>query len=90
MMTQLRLAGVLEKVRGVVFGTCSDCTPGSGGYASFTLEEILNDHLKPLSVPAWQGAMIGHNMAQWTLPVGLDVEIDATAGTIAMAEPAVT
>jgi muramoyltetrapeptide carboxypeptidase len=90
MMTSLRLAGVLEKVRGVVFGTCSDCTPGSGGYASFTLEEILNDHLKPLRVPAWQGAMIGHNMAQWTLPVGIEVEIDATAGTIAMTEPAVT
>jgi muramoyltetrapeptide carboxypeptidase LdcA involved in peptidoglycan recycling len=34
--------------------------------------------------------MIGHNMAQWTLPVGIDVEIDATAGTIAMTEPAVT
>ncbi len=90
MMTSLRLAGVLEKVRGVVFGTCSDCTPGSGGYASFTLEEILNDHLKPLRVPAWQGAMLGHNMAQWTLPVGIDVEIDATAGTIAMTESAVT
>jgi len=90
MMTSLRLAGVLEKVRGVVFGTCSDCTPGSGGYASFTLEEILNDHLKPLRVPAWQGAMIGHNMSQWTLPVGLDVEIDAATGTISMAEPAVT
>jgi muramoyltetrapeptide carboxypeptidase len=90
MMTSLRLAGVLERVRGVVFGTCSDCTPGSGGYASFTLEEILNDHLKPLRVPAWQGAMIGHNMAQWTLPVGLEVEIDAAAGTIAMTEPAVT
>src|SRR5262245_30654728 len=89
MMTSLRLAGVLEKVRAVVFGTCSDCTPGSGGYASFTLEEILNDHLKPLRVPAWQGAMIGHNMSQWTLPVGIDVEIDATAGTIALTEPAV-
>ena len=89
MMTSLRLAGVLERVRGVVFGTCSSCTPGSGGYASFTLEEILNDHLKPLKVPAWQGAMIGHDMPQWTLPVGLDVEIDASAGTIAMSGAAV-
>jgi muramoyltetrapeptide carboxypeptidase len=89
MMTALRLAGILERVRGVVFGTCAECTPGSGGYASFTLEEILNDHLKPLGVPAWQGAMIGHNMPQWTLPVGLEVEIDASAGTITMAEAAV-
>ena len=84
-----KLAGVLERVRGVIFGTCSDCNPGAG-YASFTLEEILNDHLKPLKVPAWQGAMIGHGMPQWTLPVGLEVEIDAAAGTITMAEPAVT
>jgi muramoyltetrapeptide carboxypeptidase len=88
MMTSLKLAGILSRVRGVLFGTCSDCTPGTG-YASFTLEEILNDHLKPLKVPAWQGAMIGHNMPQWTLPVGLEVEIDAGAGTITMTEPAV-
>ena len=89
MMTSLRLAGILDRVRGVVFGTCSNCTPGSGGYASFTLEEILNDHLRPLKVPAWQGAMIGHDMPQWTLPVGLEVEIDATAGTITMSDAAV-
>ncbi len=89
MMTALKLAGILGRVRGVVFGTCSECTPGTG-YASFTLEEILNDHLKPLHVPAWQGAMIGHNMPQWTLPVGADVEIDASAGTMTLAAPAVT
>ena len=90
MMTQLEIAGVLERARGVVFGTCSDCTPGAGGFASFTLEEILNDHLKPLRVPAWQGAMIGHDMPQWTLPVGLDVEIDAGVGTIRLTEAAVS
>ena len=89
MMTALKLSGILGKVRGVVFGTCSECAPGTG-YASFTLEEILNDHLKPLNVPAWQGAMIGHNMQQWTLPVGAEVSIDASAGTITLAEPAVT
>ena len=88
MMTHLKLAGVFDRVRAVVFGTCSDCNP-SAGYASFTLEEILNDHLKPLKVPAWQGAMIGHNMPQWTLPVGMEVEIDAVGGTVTMKEAAV-
>jgi muramoyltetrapeptide carboxypeptidase len=88
MMTQLQIAGILGRIRGFVFGTCTNCLPGSG-YASFTLEEILNDHVKPLGIPAWQGAMIGHDMPQWTLPVGLEVEIDASAGTIAMTEPAV-
>ena len=88
MMTQLKIAGIFERVRGVIFGTCTDCNP-SAGFASFTLEEILNDHIKPLGVPAWQGAMIGHGMPQWTLPVGLEVEIDAAAGTMTMTEAAV-
>src|SRR5687767_1211117 len=88
MFTQLKLAGVLSKIKGFVFGTCSECGPGEG-YASLTLEEIISDHIKPLGVPAWQGAMIGHGQPQWTLPVGSQVEIDASAGTIRLIDPAV-
>ena len=47
------------------------------------------DHVKPLGVPAWLGAMIGHQMPQWTVPVGADATIDATLGTITLNEPAV-
>jgi muramoyltetrapeptide carboxypeptidase len=50
MLTTLKLAGVLAKIRGFVFGTCSECEPGSG-YGSLTMEEIFNDHIKPLKVP---------------------------------------
>jgi muramoyltetrapeptide carboxypeptidase len=88
MMTSLKLAGILSKVRGVIFGTCSECGPGEG-FASFTPEEIFADHLAPLGVPAWHGAMIGHAQPQWTLPVGAMVTIDATLGTVAMTEGAV-
>jgi muramoyltetrapeptide carboxypeptidase len=88
LLTQLRLAGILDKLRGVVFGNCTKCEPGDG-FGSLTLEEVLNDHLKPLNVPAWSGAMIGHIDRQFTIPEGSEVEIDATKGTIAMLEPAV-
>ena len=89
MMTSLKLAGILSKVRGVIFGTCSECGPGEG-FASFTPEEIFADHLAPLGVPAWHGAMIGHAQPQWTLPVGAMVTIDASLGTVAMTESGVT
>jgi muramoyltetrapeptide carboxypeptidase len=89
MITQLRLAGILDRVNGVVFGACTDCEPPRGSYASLTLEEILTDHLKPLGIPAWHGAMIGHIERQFTLPLGIDVEIDADRGTIEMKEGAV-
>jgi muramoyltetrapeptide carboxypeptidase len=89
MMTQLKLAGVLDRVKGVVFGECTECEPGEGSYGSLTLEEILIDHLKPLDVPAWHNAMIGHIPMQFTIPVGVEVEVDAGQGTIRMLAPAV-
>ena len=63
--------------------------PGDGNYGALTLEEIFTDHIKPLGVPAWQGAMIGHAQPQWTLPEGAQVEIDAGAATIRLLEPPV-
>ena len=86
--TQLKLAGILDRIRGFVFGTCAECGPGEG-FASLTLEEIFQDHIKPLDIPAWFGAMIGHQTPQWTVPVGAEAEIDASKGTIRLLAPAV-
>jgi muramoyltetrapeptide carboxypeptidase len=88
MLTQLRLAGILDRLAGFVFGKCSNCSPGEG-YGSLTLPDVLKDHIAPLKIPAWAGAMIGHIESKFTLPVGLAAEIDATAGTIRLLEPAV-
>lgn len=88
MLTQLRLAGILGSVAGFVFGRCTNCEPGDG-YGSLTLEEVLEDHITPLGVPAWFNAMIGHIRDQWTMPVGIEAEIDAEAGTVRLLEPAV-
>jgi muramoyltetrapeptide carboxypeptidase len=88
MLTTLKLAGVLERIRGFIWGTCSQCEPGEG-FGSLTFEEIFADHIAPLKVPAWQGAMIGHRTPQFTIPQGMDVEIDAAAGRIRMLQPAV-
>ncbi|MGV3539977.1 MAG: S66 peptidase family protein [Rufibacter sp.] len=89
MLTQLKLAGVLDQVKGMVFGKCTDCGPGNGGYGSLTLEEVLEQHLKPLNVPVYSGAMIGHITHKFTVPVGAEAEIDATAGTIRLLNGAV-
>ena len=88
MMTQLGLAGLLGGIRGFVFGSCQKCEPGEG-YGSLTLEEAIDEHVRPLGVPAFQGAMIGHQPRQFTVPIGIEVELDADAGTLRMLEPAV-
>jgi muramoyltetrapeptide carboxypeptidase len=88
MFTHLALAGVLRRVAGVVFGTCSECEPGSG-YGALTLEQVLADHVAALGVPAYSGAMIGHMDDQFTLPLGALAELDAGAGTLRLLAPAV-
>ena len=90
MLTQLSLAGILGRVAGVVFGQCTDCVArNSSSIGGFTLSEVLDQHLRPLGVPAFQGALFGHVENQFSLPVGIRAEIDATAGTIRMLEPVV-
>lgn len=88
LMTHLKIAGVFDKLAGFIFGQCKGCSPDAD-YGSLTLEEVVWDHIQPLGIPSWYGAMIGHIEPIVTLPIGLDVEIDATAGTIRMLEPAV-
>ncbi len=88
MFTQLKLAGILGQLAGVIWGTCDGCKPGEG-FGSLTIPDVLNDHIATLGVPAFSGAMIGHVSRQFTLPVGVDVELDADAGTLTMLEPAV-
>ena len=89
MLTQLKLAGILDQISGFVFGKCTKCDPGSGGYGSLTMEDIFADYITPLGKPAFSGAMIGHIKDKFTVPVGLMAEIDATKGTIRLLEGAV-
>jgi len=88
MLTQLKLAGILDRLSGFVFGKCSKCKPGES-YGSLTLEEVLDDHIKPLGIPAWYGSMIGHIENKFTMPLGIKAEINASNGRIRLQEPAV-
>ena len=89
MMTQLYLAGVFDQISGFVFGKCTDCDPGGSGYGSLTLEEVIDHYIKPLNIPAYSGAMIGHIDDNVTLPNGIEAVLDATNGTIKLLSPAV-
>jgi muramoyltetrapeptide carboxypeptidase len=86
MLTTLKLSGALDEIAGFVFGQCTDCDPGEG-YGSLTLDQIFDDLVRPLGVPAYRGAMIGHIREQFIVPVGGQVELDADAGSFRMLEP---
>ena len=86
MLSTLKLMGALDKISGFIFGECTDCKPGDG-YGSLTLEQIFDDYIRPLNIPAYRGAMIGHIREQFIVPVGGKVELDADAGTFRLLEP---
>jgi len=87
MLVQLKNAGILNQLSGFVFGQCTRCSMGDE--PSLTLMQILQEHIRPLNIPAWYGSMIGHIRDKFTLPIGIQVEIDANTGIIKMLEAAV-
>lgn len=87
MLTQLKLAGMLNNIAGFVFGQCTNCEP-KDREKSLTLTQVLQEHISPLRIPSWYGSAIGHIKDKFTLPMGVEVEIDASAGTIQMLESA--
>lgn len=89
MLTQLKIAGILDDISGFVFGKCTRCEPEAPN-ASLSLMQVLDDHIKPLGIPAWYGAMIGHIADKFTMPLGVRAEIDADRGEIRLLEPAVS
>ena len=87
MLVQLKNAGILNQLSGFVFGQCTRCSMGDE--PSLTLMQVLQEHIRPLNIPAWYGSMIGHIRDKFTLPIGIQVEIDANTGIIKMLEAAV-
>lgn len=88
MLSTLKLAGALDRLAGVVLGAFTKCEPGDG-YGTLTLDEVFDDYFKGLNIPVFSGASFGHIRRKYTLPIGLEVEMDADAGTVRYLQAAV-
>jgi len=89
LLSHLRLAGVFNKVAGVVIGAFSEC-PDETDDLLPSPAEVLRDRLQDLKVPCATGFPFGHIAESWTLPLGVPARLDADAGTLELLGPAVT
>jgi muramoyltetrapeptide carboxypeptidase len=81
MLTQWRMTGALNKVRGVALGRFSQCDPPPN-IPSFTVDEVLGDRLADLGIPIVSNLPFGHDGVNAALPVGVAVELDADEGAL--------
>ncbi|HEU4454917.1 MAG TPA: LD-carboxypeptidase [Longimicrobium sp.] len=88
LLTQLRLAGVLDAVAGIALGDFTD-SPGEGTDGMPTDADVLRERLGDLGIPVAAEFPFGHVDDNWTLPMGARARLDADAGTLEVLEPAV-
>jgi muramoyltetrapeptide carboxypeptidase len=81
MLQQLRLAGALTRVAGLVFGAFTDC-PETSDDGVRRLDEVIAEAADAAGVPCLAGVPVGHIEEQWTIPIGLTATLDATKRTL--------
>jgi muramoyltetrapeptide carboxypeptidase len=89
MLTQLKLAGKLQEAAGIVWGTCTECTPANSSFeVNLSVSDLLDEILGDLGKPVLAGLVFGHTKEKATLPMGVEAELDAGARRVAIVEPA--
>jgi muramoyltetrapeptide carboxypeptidase len=75
MLMQLKLAGKLKDVRGIVFGEMLDCRQAAT--QDYSLEEVVRRVVGDLGIPVAFGLRSGHvSRANITLPIGVKARLE--------------
>ena len=75
-LSQLKLAGKLDTLAGVLLGQFTRCEAPVDD-KSQTLEEVFQDYFGELGIPVLQNFPTGHCRDNATLPLNVDVEMDS-------------
>jgi len=77
MLMQLKLAGKLKDVQGMVFGEMLDCRQSPD--QDYTLEEVILRIVEDLRIPVAFGLRSGHvSRANITLPIGVNARLEVS------------
>lgn len=86
MWTHLKLAGVFQKIAGIMLGDFNDCEEAGAKYSSI---DVLTSLAQEAGLPCARGFPVGHDKVNWPVPLGLKVRLDATHATLSFLEGAV-
>lgn len=86
-LTQLRLAGALDRLAGVIVGDLVGCAEKDGSAPD--AETVLAERFAAYGIPVLAGAPIGHGSRNRAIPHGARVRLDAAARTLTFLDPPV-
>ncbi len=91
LFAQLRLAGVLGRLGGLVLGAFTGAEPPPAR-PSLSLDEVLSHYTSGLPCPVARGLVYGHIRPKSTLPVGVRarLDVDGEAATLTVLDPVTT
>ena len=91
MLTQLdqQQHDALGQAAGVILGVFTKANSPVGD-ATLTLDEVIDDHLAALPIPAVYGYSFGHIPHQFTIPYGVMAKLDTESQTLTLLESAVS
>ncbi len=88
MLTQLKLAGKLDEVAGLLLGAWTNCGPENPNRPeySLSLRTIFQEILVPFNKPIIMDITCGHCLPTMSLPLGRTIAMDAVNQTIKVIE----
>ncbi len=81
MLTQMKLAGVLDGIAGLVVGRFEDC----GRFDE--IDEIVLERFDDMDIPIVSGAAFGHGPENVIVPLGVPAQVDADHAAVTLPEP---
>lgn len=82
MLTQLKLAGKIDKISGLILGGFDNC-----GDIQLIWKRILE--LFEADIPIWANFPAGHGKQNITLPIGVEVKMDGSKGLLKICSPCI-
>ncbi len=86
MLTHLRLAGVLQQISGLGFGSFTHCENDKDvdKTKTFELLDIFKDRTQDLKIPIVSNLPIGHCCGNASLPVGCQAILNGDIGRLSL------
>ena len=89
MLNQLRLAKVFNQVSGIILGAFIDCNEKDPTKKTLTLNEVIEDYFAKLKIPVVYNFRHGHIKDNLTIPLGINIRLNANKNCIEYLEAAV-